>query len=517
MPTASQSGHGDHICTESSVRVLGKDVHAIMHTKTVVRAGSFAIVLAAIIGSAGSCRPDAQTSVPQSHDTATPYRIAPGDVLSIEVVGYEEWDQSTIVRPDGRISYRATGEIEVAGMTVEQLREILYDAIGPGGRHLKSPRVVVNVTTIQMPTAHVVGAVVRPGACDLPRGRRSAKQAISFVGGALEEADLTRVVVHRNAGTREVIDLQAQMAGEAADTYLHDGDQMVVPKIERFVGVIGVAGHSGQIALELGQESISLSELLVKVGGIPSDADEDRALILRADGAIDDFNPSAVLRCEHPPVELLAGDVLWVLPRPDKEFFTVTGAVSSSGRFEFQEELTLADALALAGQLSEAADTGDIRILRADGHGSTVDIRPLLSGEDTDIGRLPIQPGDIVLVPVHTEAYAVLGAVTRPGAFQWQEDMTLIEALAQAGGIREEIALMSDVTIVRQMSPGEEPIILTVDAHRLLRGQPDTEDYVLLPDDIVYVPTKKKTLRSRLDTPLTLLGMGATLLRLFGH
>jgi polysaccharide export outer membrane protein len=73
----------------------------------------------------------------------------------------------------------------------------------------------------------------------------------------------------------------------------------------------------------------------------------------------------------------------------------VTGMVTRPGAFPLRSDLTVLQALAMAGGLAEFADRGDIRILRADGKHVVVSYDDLVDGKK----RIALSSGDTVVVP----------------------------------------------------------------------------------------------------------------------
>jgi len=111
-----------------------------------------------------------------------------------------------------------------------------------------------------------------------------------------------------------------------------------------------------------------------------------------------------------------------------------------------------------------------------------------------------VQPGDIVHVG-STGVYFIAGEVNRPGIFPIGgalsigqataafglgvvKNMTMLEALAQAGGITA-VAARSKMRILRTVDGKREEII--VDQVKLYKGE--IADPIIHPDDIIYVPT----------------------------
>ncbi len=64
-----------------------------------------------------------------------PYRLAPGDEVLIESVADADLDRGTLeaglqVQPDGTITVRLLGEVHAAGLSIQQLREVLDEQYG---------------------------------------------------------------------------------------------------------------------------------------------------------------------------------------------------------------------------------------------------------------------------------------------------------------------------------------------------------------------------------------------------
>ncbi|HCA48286.1 MAG TPA: hypothetical protein DEP45_13315 [Armatimonadetes bacterium] len=449
------------------------------------------------------------------------YRIRAADTLDIVVSGHPEWSLTVTVRPDGRITYPATGEIEVAGITIQELTDRITAAVGPEGRHLRNPRVLINVTGMQFPTAYVLGAVQRPGAISLPRGVNTAPIVLTMAGGAAPQGDLSEAVLYRDDGSMTAVDLRRELAGQTESTLVFAGDLLVVPETNvRSVGVLGAVGRTGEVPLPPREESVDLLSLLVQVGGASPAAESDRAVILRQSGEIEPVALDDVVMREADAPLLYGGDVLYVPPKPpepEPEFFAVAGAVTSPGRFEYREGTTLADALALAGQTVAAADPERVMVIRADGEKQIVNVLPMLAGEAPDTALMPLEPDDIILIPSRNKSYVILGAVASPGFQPWDENSRLADALAKAGGPRENAADMQRVMLVRRTEPGADPTVLEIDARKLLQGQNEAANWRLQPGDTIYIPQKGRgsDWRQAIDLPLWILGVLGTVERIF--
>ncbi len=86
-----------------------------------------------------------------------------------------------------------------------------------------------------------------------------------------------------------------------------------------------------------------------------------------------------------------------------KPFFVVNGQVTHPGKFDLRENLTVTEALAIAGGVTESAKSSQVLLFRRVQGGSMVEVHKLdmrkmyKKGDLTE--DIPLQPGDLVFVP----------------------------------------------------------------------------------------------------------------------
>ena len=115
---------------------------------------------------------------------------------------------------------------------------------------------------------------------------------------------------------------------------------------------------------------------------------------------------------------------------------SVLGQVGRPGQYPIEAKTTLFDLLALAGG---ALDTGsdDIFLLRTDANGALQRYPINLKGLQNSRVAIPEQTlrgGDSILVPKADQFY-IYGEVTAPNKYRVEPDMTVIQAIARAGGV----------------------------------------------------------------------------------
>jgi polysaccharide export outer membrane protein len=89
----------------------------------------------------------------------------------------------------------------------------------------------------------------------------------------------------------------------------------------------------------------------------------------------------------------------------------------------------------------------------------------------------------VAVKEVHASRFFVLGEVAHPGAYPLAGAMTVLEAMAMAGG-PTEFARTSSMIVIRR--GGDKPLRVRVNLGEIVDGR--TPPLALLPGDTVYVP-----------------------------
>jgi protein involved in polysaccharide export with SLBB domain len=121
------------------------------------------------------------------------YKLAAGDVISIRVLGEDEFTREKIRLTDaGTISFPAIGEIKVLGRTLGDLESIVVK--GLKGRILVNPKVSVQIDEYR--PFYVNGMVERPGGYPFQPGL-TVRKAVSLAGGFKERAAMNKIFIIR--------------------------------------------------------------------------------------------------------------------------------------------------------------------------------------------------------------------------------------------------------------------------------------------------------------------------------
>src|SRR5207247_1603544 len=121
------------------------------------------------------------------------YLIRKGDVLDLNFPFTPEFNQTVTVQPDGYITLRGLGDLQVEGVTKPQLTERLEKAYAT---ILRQPVISVDLKDFEKPYFVAGGEVGKPGKYEL-RGDTTVTQAVALAGGFNSTAKHSQVLLFR--------------------------------------------------------------------------------------------------------------------------------------------------------------------------------------------------------------------------------------------------------------------------------------------------------------------------------
>ncbi|MGB7584223.1 MAG: polysaccharide biosynthesis/export family protein [Terriglobales bacterium] len=172
-------------------------------------------------------------NVPQFQERNARYRLVSGDVFDVNFDLTPEFNQQQVsVQPDGFVTLRGVGDINVAGLTIPQLREAIRNAYS---KTLHDPIISVTLREYQKPFFVADGQLGHPGRYEL-HGPVTLTEGIAMAGGFLDSAKHSQVVLYRRVNDQwtsaQIINVK-KMEGDRdlkEDPLLHPGDMLFVPK-----------------------------------------------------------------------------------------------------------------------------------------------------------------------------------------------------------------------------------------------------------------------------------------------
>lgn len=215
------------------------------------------------------------------------------------------------------------------------------------------------------------GKIKRNRIFELKKGE-TLSQLLDMAGGFTGDAYTKDVTVKRKSGTRYQI---ATVTEEQFPTFtFHDGDSLlvdsVIPFYENRITISGAIWRPGEY--ELSPSVHTVKQLIQQAAGLKGDEFIGRAQITRLNPdfthSVIAINIQDILNGTSPDIELQNEDQLYIPSLFDlREPYTIKvgGAVNQADTvLPYRKNMTIEDAIVLAGGLQEAAATVNVEVAR---------------------------------------------------------------------------------------------------------------------------------------------------------
>ncbi len=156
------------------------------------------------------------------------------------------------------------------------------------------------------------------------------------------------------------------------------------------------------------------------------------------------------------------------------QLVSVAGEVANPGRYPITPRTTIVELLAEAGGAKEtASDVGYVLHSDETGHVTRSPVNLNLATADAEAPPSTLVGGDSLVVP-RADRFSIEGEVTSPGRYRIEPGMTVMQAIARAGGITER-GSEHRIQLKRAVKPGQ---------YQTIHAKPGD---LVKPDDIIRV------------------------------
>ena len=418
------------------------------------------------------------------------YRLGAGDQLVLILTGDVEQTYPLVVTREGFVLIPQVGQIYVANLTMDQLRQTLFDRLGKvysGVRRSSDARTKFDVAlaNVRVNQVYVVGEVTQPGTYQIS-ALGTVMTALYAAGGPTERGNTRQVEVRRSGKLVASVDLYDYLlhGNTQSDIRLETGDVVYVPVYGTRVQIVGAVTRPAIYDLMPGQ---TLADAISAAGGFRPDAALRRVSILRIlPGASRGPGPtpramvdvqltpapagsdSSLHGVLVPPVPLMAGDSIAIDSIPalaESYYVAIAGMVNRPGAYPWRPGMTLRDLVLIGRGPRVGADLKEAEIARlptdrAGGQLATTIRVPLDSSyliERDSAGRyvgppgiaipasgatdVPLQPYDNVLILRQPDfdlqrTVTLLGEVKYPGTYSLKTKTDrVVDLINRAGGL----------------------------------------------------------------------------------
>ena len=329
----------------------------------------------------------------------------------------------------------------------------------------------------------VTGMVQRPGMFNLV-GKVTLLGVLAMAGAPLSEQRPMRVRVLRQGQEFLSVRIDAGMNASAVKELameLQSGDIVAVEPLTVRVTLLGAVQKPGTYEVPIGSR---VMDLLSQAGGLLPTANMSNVSLNRK-GEVLTLNLGKLWEGEmEQNPELQDGDLVLV---PASQRIWVTGAVQRPGSFDYQPNMTVLDAISIAGgpRSLEESDLSAVKIVSGD----TVRTVNLEAAFRTGaLSVEPVRPGDIIIVPERAKAY-IFGAVARPGAIGVRTGDTVLTLISNAGGPLPD-AKLDEVVLVRIVK--DKPVVTKLNLTQAIQKGDLSQSPPVQPGDVLYIGRKQR-------------------------
>lgn len=165
------------------------------------------------------------------------YVLDIGDILNINIIGYDKTFNSIVITQDGNVMLPQIGSLKLAGLSLNEAKITLDNFLNqkvPGSKGIIQLESLRNIQVV------VVGFVEVPGIYTLS-GNSNILSALRAAGGISEEGSFRSIAIKRNGDILKEYDLYDLMINGnlTLDTSLRSGDSIIVSSSGTKVSVYG--------------------------------------------------------------------------------------------------------------------------------------------------------------------------------------------------------------------------------------------------------------------------------------
>ncbi len=399
------------------------------------------------------------------------------------------------------------------------------------GSTIYVPIMVDDVNTTSR-TVYIMGEVQKPGAYEAADSTNFL-DILANAGGPTRFAETRQIKILTPAGESILFDLQGYSEGliTAKVPDLNPGDVIFVPEktdvnekswlkipTKRAIKIIGAIQSPGRYEWS---NEMDFTDLLAHAGGPTKGANVNDIKILRNGDVTQrfDLEKYTITNGEIALPSLIAGDTIiveelpvdpgdnksqWIRQESSKSIY-IMGQVGSPGRYAFNDNMHFIDILAAADGPNGSADIRNIRVTHRNGNRARVSKLDLAmyfeTGDETLFPH--VSPGDTIFIPEKDKDWLrtpkervvrIMGAVQKPGRYNFDDTMSILDVLAEAGGPSSS-ALIDKIVVVNHSCCKEQSRVFNLE--EFIKSPNSANIPVLRAGDTLYVPDKGQDLISQ--------------------
>jgi protein involved in polysaccharide export with SLBB domain len=385
------------------------------------------------------------------------YVVGPGDEIKITVWGKIEGAWHVAIDRDGNISLPKAGVLGVAGLTFNQLRDLLYKEFS---KYYTGFEMNVSMGALRSMRVYVVGNAQNPGAYTVS-ALSTIVNALLQSGGPSKTGTMRDIQLKRNGQTIGHFDLYDFLlkGDKSKDARLLPEDVIFIPSVGPLAGI---AGNVRNPAIYEMTGETRLLDIIHMAGGLTSVAFSGRVQVARVtDHQFRTIFEGNLVNLENNAEKnfvLHDGDLVKIFAVIEtKNTVTLAGAVTNAGEYGIAPGVTkIKDVISLAGGLLYyASSDAELTRVKVTPSGPLTEQRTIdvvkAMGEDPQY-NIPLEINDYLLVRTVPDwklyrTAAISGEVKFPGTYTIRKNERLASLIERAGGYTDRAYIRGAVFI----------------------------------------------------------------------
>ena len=446
------------------------------------------------------------------------YMLDIGDVLQIQLVGQNDFDDELVINSDGSISVPDIGQIIIAGLSLDEASRLIQSKVSSA---FIGTEAFINLAGIRDVNILVTGNAQNPGIYTLT-GNSNILHAISASGGISEYGSLREINLLRNNTIIESLDVYDLLIDGQYNLKkrLRSGDVVFVAARKNIVTIDGAVNRPAKY--EVSNEQ-NLDSIIKYANGISRTADRENFSLERI---LDGTLKSIPVRnnSQFKTIKAEDGDLIYIREHPFRQA-KISGAVLKPGSYTMAEGETINDLIEKAGGFTDNAykfgaiyQNKDAKLINEQSKeilyqefldniiavsqqsGGSFDLGPVIqltqeiknteaNGRvvidllnDDSIDFYNIQEGDELFVPERNNVVYVYGEISTEGAVMYSELQDVEYFVEKSGGYKQ----FADNKSIYILHPNGESQLYR--SKRSIFERSPKSEIRIYPGSIIFVP-----------------------------
>lgn len=429
------------------------------------------------------------------------YVLGAGDKVAVSIWGSTQENFALEIQKDGYIQPTNLPRYYVAGLTVKQAEDLLYNILRKY-YFFKRENYELTVSTARTLNVNIVGEVFNSGTYNIS-AVNTAFNALIAAGGPNDIGSVRKIQLLRKGQKPVTLDVYKYLQNPVMiqDYYLSENDYIFVPVAEKTIEIKGAVNRPFTYEL---LEKETLKDLVFYAGGMKADALKSNIQIRRIESdsiRVIDVN-WLDLENKKQTFSLFNGDVVIInqINTQIRNEVKISGAVENAGVYALTQNSTIADLLKKA-RLADNAITDIAYLKRYNDDFKTVryeliNINDAMGNPQSDANIL-LRKGDELIISSKADftekrSVNISGSVRQPGSFDLDLDKNLkvADLVFFAGGLKED-ALDDFAYIFRTDGTGDNAVqYINVSLKEALSNPGSAANVILMPNDKLVVYSK---------------------------